>query len=193
MKPKEPTLSPSRLSGDTFPPRQRRECSRCGAYCRNEETTCWFCQRKFSDSNSPPLKPGQFSLSNLFTATTIVALALGLFHFSPPLAIVVFLFCAAAVVRMAVVETIRAGNPPRRWSGPVWQLFLVSLAIVFLAAVVVVVSFGFGCTLAAALTSDHGGRPIPDFPVWPIGTGFFLGLFLAGCLLWLTRELPMSD
>ena len=186
-------MSNSHPSPETIPPRERRECSQCGAYCGNEETTCWFCGRSFSQPNSPPLQSGQFSLWNLFTATTLVAAALGLFLFSPPLALAVFLFCAVAVVRMAVVETIRAGNPPRRWQGPLWQTFLVSLAIMFWTAIVAIVPFGFGCTLAAALSSDRGGPPIPDFPIWPIGTGFFLGLLLAGGLLWVTRDLPMSD
>ncbi|MEX2027041.1 MAG: hypothetical protein WEH44_07065, partial [Pirellulaceae bacterium] len=73
------------------------------------------------------------------------------------------------------------------------QSFLVSLAIVFYAALMAAVTFVLGCFMSAALTPAAGGPPMPDFPIWPIGLGFFLGLFLAGCLLWATRDLPMSN
>ncbi len=180
-------MNESSAAADPISPRERRQCSRCGAYCRNEDEECRYCQRNFSRSGRP-LKAGQFSLATLLGAMTGVAVWLGLYLFSPPLAIGIGLFCGAAIGRMLVVEAMHSGE--HRSAAPLWLSFVVSLAIVFWTAALFFLVFGLGCFASVSLLSAGGGRPIPDYPLWPIALGFLLALTLSCVLLWSTRDLP---
>jgi hypothetical protein len=138
----------------------------------------------------PPLRPGQFSLLGLIGAMTAAAVGMGIFLFSPVLAIVIAAFFIAALIRLAVVESLVTPSN-RRYPAPFLWRFFVSLMLVFLAAIATTVAFVVGCFAAAMLSVTS--RPIPDVPLWPIGLGFVVGLVLAGAVLWATRHVTMAD
>jgi hypothetical protein len=175
----------------SFSPRERRQCQQCGAYCHNDDTACWFCKREFSQPTVPPLRPGQFSLLALIGAMTAAAVGMGIFLFSPVLAIVIAAFLIAALIRLAVVESRVTTTSNRSYPAPFLWRFFVSLMLVFLAAIATTVAFVVGCFAAAMLSVNS--RPIPDVPLWPIGLGFVVGLVLAGAVLWATRHVTMAD
>jgi hypothetical protein len=172
-------------------PLERKQCQRCGAFCRNDETACWFCQRDFAQPWAPPLRRGQFSLFGLMGVMTAVAIGMGIFAFSPALAVVIVLFSVAALVRLAVVESLAVASSTRRFPAHFAWRFFASLMLVFLAAIAGAITFVVGCFASALLATNS--RPIPDFPIWPIGLSFVLGLVIAGWVLWVTRHVTMTD
>lgn len=181
-----------RITEAPISPHERRECQRCGAYCANSDTSCWFCKRDFSLPVAPPLRPGQFSLAALVGAMTAIAVWLGIFLFSPALAIVIVLFSGAALVRLAVVEELQVVSGTRHVPAHFAWRFFVSLMLTLLAAVVAAAAFVLGC-FASALMATDSGPPMPDFPLWPIGLGFVFSLIFAGLFLWGTRHVTFSE
>ena len=167
-------------------PLERKQCSRCGAYCHNTEMSCWFCNRDFSQPSGEPMRPVQFSLATLFVVMTLTAVVLAIFLVSPPLAIILSLFCAGALVRMGILETVRAARGARR-AGHFVLDFATSLGVVALAVFCWFIPLFLGFVMAAIRTD------VSDFGLWSIGGGFLLGLIFAAWILWLTRRVPPTD
>jgi len=168
-------------------PLERKQCSRCGAYCHNADMSCWFCKRQFLQSEGEPLRPGQFSMATLFGVMTTVAVGLGLLMFSPPLAVIVYFFCALAAVRMWVVEGIRAAYGSPRRTGHFVLHFAASFGLAVLAAFSWFILLFIGFVIAGMRADGL------DLELWPVGGGFVLGLILAAWILWLTRRVPMAE
>jgi|SRR5581483_4057748 len=173
----------------------RGRCPECGAELAAGRARCWLCERKVSEAEigNPYASPRptddnlavQFSLASLFLITTLAAVCVGVFLFSPGLGILLGVFAIPALVRtfIDVTQYKRAGAP----LGLAGKLasFALSLLVVAAVAIAGCVAFFTVCLIGATAGEVTGKFENLIGPV--IGASSLAGLGAAGVLFWVTR------
>lgn len=127
---------------------ERRSCPRCRRECRLDETFCLSCDQDLSQPALPRLGWGQFSLTFLLGLMATVAVALGVYRWSPDVAIGLWIVLLPALGRTGLAAYLR-----RRHGGQLSPRRLGLTFLVSLAAMIPVLTIAFAGSLLGILTS----------------------------------------
>lgn len=164
-----------------FPPPAKNKsaalafCPACGAGITPGQSACWLCfaplhQAHFAALPAIPAdpkltaNPGQFSIATILLVTTLIAVCLGVFRYSPGLGIVLIIFAAPALVRTVYVGRREKRHGQRMTIGGKVGHFFLSLAIMYAVWTAAAMAFFITCAgslgvaaLANSASSQAGG------------------------------------
>lgn len=175
-------------------------CPSCGAGTSPDQTKCWLC---YAQLDSPPpavpapviderlaaAHPSQFSIETILLVTTLVAVLLGLFRYSPGLAALLIAFSVPALVRTIFVGRREKRRGQRVSAGGKIGQFFLSLLIMY--AVWQAASMAFlialaGTCFAALFASSAAPELGEGVGIVGLVLSSAIGLVVAGVLAWAT-------
>lgn len=136
------------------------QCPSCGASVSPGQSSCWLCHAPLAADETPaspfapghpfvPRAAGQFTIATILLVTTLIAVCLGLFRYSPGLGVLLIVFAAPALVRTVFVGRREQRLGRRLTTGGKIGQFFVSLIIMY--AVWMAAGMAFFMTCAGSL------------------------------------------
>ncbi|HUE74377.1 MAG TPA: hypothetical protein VMP01_26075 [Pirellulaceae bacterium] len=172
-------------------------CPSCGAGTSPDQTKCWLC---YAPLDEPPpalpavvidervaaANPSQFSIETILLVTTLAAVLLGLFRYSPGLAVMLIIFSVPALVRTVFVGRREKRRGQRVTAGGKIGHFLLSLVIMYAVWVAASTAFfiaAIGTCFAAIAASSASEEMAVGVGIAGLIVSAVVGLFVAGLLL----------
>jgi hypothetical protein len=142
-------------------------CPFCGASLLPEQDICWLCHARLDApgaAQSPFAVPpkfaastaGQFSIATILLVTTLIAVCLGVFRYSPGLGVVLMIFAAPALVRTIYVGRREKRHGQRMTIGGKIGQFLLSLAVMYAVWTAASIAFFMTCAGTIGLVALAG-------------------------------------
>lgn len=137
------------------------QCPSCGASVSPGQSSCWLCHAPLEAMGETPTSPfaaehpfvpraaGQFTIATILLVTTLIAVCLGVFRYSPGLGVLLIVLAAPALVRTVFVGRREQRRGRRLTTGGKIGQFVVSLVIMY--AVWMAAGMAFFMTCAGSL------------------------------------------
>lgn len=175
-------------------------CPSCGAGTAPDQTKCWLC---YAPLDAPPpallavviderlaaARSSQFSIETILLVTTLVAVLLGLFRYSPGLAVMLIIFSVPALVRTVFVGRREKRRGQRVSAGGKIGHFLLSLVIMYAVWVAASTAFfiaAVGTCFAAIAASNASEEMAVGVGIAGLIVSALVGLVVAIMLLKVT-------
>jgi hypothetical protein len=164
-------------------PMQYRLCRRCGAMCRPERGVCWSCGED-PRAAFPPV--AQFSVQSVLLATTLAAVCLAVWRWSPTACVFLLVLLVPALARTILGVALQRWRTPRLTFREKCRMFFLSLLITWTATAAGVTAF-FVIYFGIVALAWFLGTP-PGLTAYAAGFGSTSSaLAITGWLLWISR------